>query len=255
MVVFPAPFGTEQPDDLALLEVDVDVVDHLAALVGLPEVLRVEHAGAAADACMGGAGRLIAHQGAFGGVAEQPDQLVAVVGDIEPHVQRERDGRLAPESADGQGHDVELRQPREHGVAEMGAHVVAGELRGVRGPRPHGFLLQGQVVLAVGDRQLRERGAAERVRDARQRGDPERERRAAHGEQLCQAGREWPGGHRVPFGFVAGAFPPLTLSLAVLSGGGAGGMGSSCTPSACPVTITRSILSPFIATSITAPRE
>ena len=104
------------------------------------------------------------------------DQRLPILRHVDPHFHCKRDGSLAPERARGQRHDIELREPRQHRVAEMRAHVVTRERAGLRGPRTHSLLLEAQVVLPIRDRQVSERRSAQGVRDARQRRHAERER-------------------------------------------------------------------------------
>src|ERR1700716_2752228 len=105
---------------------------------------------------------------------------------------------------------------------------------------------EGEELLAVGNGQIAERGAARVVRHAGERGGGQRERRIPGCDQVGDV----PGGDRRCHG--RGFF--LVESALVVSGG-AGGLGSSCTPLARPVTAHRSTLSPFRRQSMTMPRE
>src|SRR3989442_16004994 len=90
------------------------------------------------------------------------------------------------------------------------------------------------------------------VRHAGGRGRGERQRRIACRNQVG----EMPGGdgrgHGRGFFFVVAADLVVSACFVV---SGAGGRGSSWTPSARPVTVTRSTLSPFSITPVTFPRE
>src|SRR5712691_10124928 len=108
-------------------------------------------------------------------------------------------------------------------------------------------------LLTVGDGQLAECGAAPLVRHAGERGGGERERRVACRDQVGQVPGGSGRGHGPGFLLVVGI--TLVVSAFFVVSGGAGGRGSSWTPSARPVTVTRSILSPFSTTSMTLPRE
>src|SRR3989442_2340828 len=107
-------------------------------------------------------------------------------------------------------------------------------------------------LLAVGDGQIGERGAAPVVRYAGQRGRGERERRIACPDQIGEVARGDGRCHARGFFFVVAVVLVLSVFFVV---SGAGGLGSSWTPLACPVTVTRSTLSPFSTTSMTLPRE
>src|SRR6266480_3222436 len=121
-----------------------------------------------------------------------------------------------------------------------------------RQPRVARVGAEHEELLAVGDGQLAERGAARLIRHAGQRGGGERERRIPCRHQIGEV----PGGngrcHGPGFFFVVAVVLVVSAFFVVSV---AGGRGSSWTPSAAPVTVHRSTLSPFRAQSMILPRE
>src|SRR5207249_2130597 len=121
-----------------------------------------------------------------------------------------------------------------HRRPETGAKLFHRQPAQLGRARPAGVRAQLEEFLPVGDREVPERRAPVLVRHPGERRGGERERGVPGGEQV--------GDHRL-----GGFF--LVVSA------GTGGLGSSCTPLAPPVTNTLSTRSALSKTSIMAPRE
>src|SRR6266571_4958338 len=221
----------EQGEIVGLLEPHAHVVHHAAALVHLDESVRLEQAAAAHRRVLA-AHRLGPGERALGGVEQPIRGARPVAPQLGPRLRGERDRRVVVRDAHRVGDDLHEREPRQHGRAETGAKLLHRQSAEIRQARAAGVGAQLEELLPEGDREVTEGRAAVLVGHAGERRGGERERGVPGGEQV--------GDHRL-----GGFF--LVVS--------AGGLGSSCTPLAPPVTNTLSTRSALSRTSIMAPRE
>ena len=178
----PRPVGPEQSHDLALREIERDVVHDAAPLVRLHEMPRLE-ATAAADNGMLRADRLAAGYRVLGKHQEILLRGRAVGRQARVDVGRERDGRLSPQRADGKHQHFEHGEAWQHGRGEIRPRVVDRKRACVL-HLPLGVGPELEELLAIGDGQIAERGAALVVGDARERGNGEREGGVARRKQI-----------------------------------------------------------------------
>src|SRR5213079_2045911 len=177
------------------------------------------------------------------GGAEQAVGAGGAVGDdLFPGLDRERNGGGVLQSGRRVRHHFHQGQPRQHGGAQAGPKLLQRQPAQLRQARLARVGPEREELLAVGDGQLAERGVPPLVRHPGERRGGEREGRIPCRHQIGEVRRGDGRGHGRGFFFVV-AVALVVSAFFVVSG--AGGLGSSWTPLACPVTVHRSTLSPF----------